>query len=228
MNFDELFFFVPRRFMVDWIPIRVYRNHADKGVGFPRWQPMSIKVSLWNGDSWATNGGRDKIDWSKGPFIASFGNYKIDACVWKGNARFCRADSSTNWWNKERFSSLTSTQRRYFKWVRKYHLIYDYCQDNQRFQNKLPKECSLPKYWPKMRQRQRQRHTTICSLSHTAFFLADWLRLATWWTYFELTSCGEIFYSITFMIYFISFVNLITIYIISFIVKFNLLKSLNP
>ena len=112
MNF---FFFVPRRFMVDWIPIRVYRNHADKGVGFPRWQPMSIKVSLWNGDSWATNGGRDKIDWSKGPFLASFGNYKIDACVWKGNARFCRADSSTNWWNKERFSSLTSTQRRYFK-----------------------------------------------------------------------------------------------------------------
>ena len=47
MNFDELFFFlVPRRFMVYWIPIRVYRNHADKGVRFPRWQPMRLKVSL--------------------------------------------------------------------------------------------------------------------------------------------------------------------------------------
>jgi xyloglucan:xyloglucosyl transferase len=132
--------------MVDWIPIRVYRNHADKGVAFPRWQPMGIKSSLWNGDSWATHGGRKKIDWSKGPFIASFRNYKIDACVWKGNARFCRADSSKNWWNKERFSTLTSIQRRWFKWVRKYHMIYDYCQDNQRFQNNLPKECSLPKY----------------------------------------------------------------------------------
>ncbi|TXG64027.1 hypothetical protein EZV62_011021 [Acer yangbiense] len=102
--------------MVDWIPIRTYRNHADKGVAYPRWQPMGIKISLWNGDSWATRGGKDKIDWSKGPFIASFRNYTIDACVWKGNARFCRGDSSTNWWNKERLSSLTSTQRRWFKW----------------------------------------------------------------------------------------------------------------
>ncbi|XP_008785762.2 probable xyloglucan endotransglucosylase/hydrolase protein 10 [Phoenix dactylifera] len=133
-------------FMVDWVPIRVYRNHADKGAAFPRWQPMSLKVSLWNGDNWATRGGRDKVDWSKGPFIASMRNYKIDACVWKGNPRFCRADSSTNWWNKPRFSSLTWSQRRLFKWVMKYHLIYDYCQDPKRFQNKLPRECSLPKY----------------------------------------------------------------------------------
>lgn len=138
--------------MVDWVPIRVYRNHADKGVGFPRWQPMGVKISIWNGDSWATRGGRDKIDWSKSPFIASFRNYKMDACVWKGNPRFCRADSSTNWWNMARFSTLTSTQRRLFKWVRKYHMIYDYCQDKERFQNNLPKECSLPKYWPKWRK----------------------------------------------------------------------------
>ncbi|KAK6283100.1 hypothetical protein POUND7_016925 [Theobroma cacao] len=132
--------------MVDSIPIRLYRNHADKGVAYPRWQPMSIKVSLWNGDSWATRGGLEKIDWSKGPFIASFKDYKIDACVWQGNPRFCRADSSVNWWNRPRFSTLTRVQKRWFKWVRKYHMVYDYCQDNQRFQNNLPKECSLPKY----------------------------------------------------------------------------------
>ncbi|GAB4853393.1 Probable xyloglucan endotransglucosylase/hydrolase protein 10 [Ancistrocladus abbreviatus] len=133
-------------FMVDWVPIRVYRNHADKGVAFPRRQPMSIKASIWNGDNWATRGGKDKIDWSKGPFIASFRNYKIDACVWTGNPRFCRAASTTNWWNKDSFNTLTWKQRRLFKWVRKYHLIYDYCQDNKRFNNTLPMECSLPKY----------------------------------------------------------------------------------
>ncbi|XP_072991082.1 probable xyloglucan endotransglucosylase/hydrolase protein 10 isoform X2 [Typha latifolia] len=133
-------------FMVDWVPIRLYRNHEDKGVAFPMWQPMSLKVSLWSGNSWATRGGRDKVDWSKGPFIASFRNYRIDACVWKGNPIFCRAESSTNWWNNPRFSSLTWSQRRLFKWVRKYHLIYDYCQDSTRFQGQLPRECSLPKY----------------------------------------------------------------------------------
>lgn len=146
INMANMFLSSPRRFMVDWVPIRVYRNHADKGVAFPRWQPMSIKASLWNGDSWATRGGLDKVDWSKGPFIASFRKYKIDACIWRGNPRFCRVESSTNWWNKERHNTLTWAQRRLFKWVRKYHLTYDYCQDNKRFQDNLPKECSLPKY----------------------------------------------------------------------------------
>ncbi|ESQ51102.1 hypothetical protein EUTSA_v10022791mg [Eutrema salsugineum] len=133
-------------FMVDQIPIRLYRNHTEKGVAYPRLQPMSVKASLWNGESWATRGGRDKVDWSNGPFVASFGDYKIDACVWNGNPELCREESSENWWNKNEFSSLTRVQKRWFKWVRKYHLIYDYCQDYARFHNKLPKECSLPKY----------------------------------------------------------------------------------
>ncbi|XP_010517601.1 PREDICTED: probable xyloglucan endotransglucosylase/hydrolase protein 10 [Camelina sativa] len=133
-------------FMVDQVPIRLYRNHADKGVAYPRLQPMNVQASLWNGESWATRGGHDKIDWSKGPFVASFGDYKIDACVWKGNPRLCNGESDENWWNKNDFSSLTRVQKRWFKWVRKYHLIYDYCQDYGRFNNELPKECNLPKY----------------------------------------------------------------------------------
>lgn len=134
-------------FMVDWVPIRVFRNHAGKGVAFPRWQPMWIKASLWNGDSWATRGGRDKANWSKGPFVAWLRNYKADACVWKGRPRFCWAENSGNWWNQRKFESLTWKQRRLFKWARKYYLIYDYCQDTNRFQqDELPRECSLPKY----------------------------------------------------------------------------------
>ncbi|RRT55655.1 hypothetical protein B296_00031547 [Ensete ventricosum] len=132
--------------MVDWVPVRVYRNHADEGVAFPRWQPMTLKASLWNGDGWATRGGEDKVDWSKGPFVATLGDYKIDARVWKGNPRFCRAGSNSNWWNKPRLRSLTGRQRRLLRWVRKYHLIYDYCQDPERFHGQLPTECSLPKY----------------------------------------------------------------------------------
>ncbi|KAL7206294.1 hypothetical protein ACSBR2_019076 [Camellia fascicularis] len=76
------------------------------------WQPVRLLISLWDGDNWATRGGRDKIDWSKGPFIASFKNYKIDACVWNGDAESCREDNSTtNWWQNERFNTLTGTQR---------------------------------------------------------------------------------------------------------------------
>ncbi|KAL8554795.1 hypothetical protein ACS0TY_002837 [Phlomoides rotata] len=133
-------------FMVDWVPIRTYRNHADKGVAFPLLKPMGLQMSVWDGESWATNGGKDKIDWAQGPFIVSFRNHKMDACIWKRNPRFCRGQSPTNWWNNERSSSLTWPQRRLFRWVRKHHLIYDYCQDYHRFNNTLPKECLLTKY----------------------------------------------------------------------------------
>jgi xyloglucan:xyloglucosyl transferase len=134
------------RFMVDWVPIRVYHNHFDKGVAFPIRQPMSLKASLWNGDDWATRGGLDKVDWTRGPFIATFGEYKIDACVWEGKPRYCRMESNSYWWNQPRFSTISWAQRRLFKWARKYHMVYDYCQDYQRFQGRVPRECSLPKY----------------------------------------------------------------------------------
>ncbi|GMY38813.1 probable xyloglucan endotransglucosylase/hydrolase protein 10 [Fagus crenata] len=131
-------------FMVDGIPIRVHRNNADKGIAFPQWQPMTIQITLWNGESWAIGGGRKKIDWSKAPFIASFRDYKIDAGVWTGNLGSCRATNNSNWWNNKWFSRLTPMHRRLLNWVRKEHMYYDYCQDKRRFGNKLPKECSLP------------------------------------------------------------------------------------
>ncbi|CAA0807426.1 Probable xyloglucan endotransglucosylase/hydrolase protein 10 [Striga hermonthica] len=132
--------------MVDWVPIRTFRNHADRGVPFPSLKPMMLVASIWNGESWATNGGKDKINWAYSPFSASFQNYKIDACKWKGSVSACSTASPTNWWNNGTFSSLTGAQRRLLKWVRVNYLNYDYCQDNKRFNNSLPKECSLPPY----------------------------------------------------------------------------------
>ncbi|KAM7270419.1 hypothetical protein ACFE04_029633 [Oxalis oulophora] len=91
---------------------------------------MSMKAKIYDGASWATRG--KTIDWSKSPFIATFKDYKIDACIWNGNARFCRSDSEVNWWNKDRYDSLTSVQNRWNGWVKKNHMVYNYCQDNKR------------------------------------------------------------------------------------------------
>ncbi|PIN04485.1 Xyloglucan:xyloglucosyl transferase [Handroanthus impetiginosus] len=122
-------------FMVDWAPMRTYRNDEDKGstdwvypiilisigpyhivpntrwvyerrpsVPYPKRQPLSLQMSIWNGEDWTRDGGRDRIDCTKAPF------------------------------------------GRLFRWVRKYFLMYDYCQDNRRFGNNLPKEFFLTKY----------------------------------------------------------------------------------
>ncbi|XP_031126784.1 probable xyloglucan endotransglucosylase/hydrolase protein 10 [Ipomoea triloba] len=130
-------------FFVDDVPIRTYRNHADQGVAYPMEQPTSAQICIWDGSSWAPV----KIDWSKAPFIASFKDYTIDACVWKGDpSDECRADGPSNWWNQDRFSTLTPQQIEQYQWVMKDQITYDYCTDNQRFNGSIPLECSLPKY----------------------------------------------------------------------------------
>lgn len=132
--------------MVDSKPIRVYKNYIDQGVGYPNSRSMEMYSTIWNGSNWATRGGQDKLNMTYAPFVASFKDYMIDACVWNGgDPSFCSAVSESNWWNKDEFKSLTSWQRGQFDWVRKNHLVYDYCQ-NPAKRNKF-KECSLPKMW---------------------------------------------------------------------------------
>ncbi|CAF2071789.1 unnamed protein product, partial [Brassica napus] len=45
-------------FLVDGIPIRVFKNNEKSGVGYPTSQPMKIYSSLWEADDRATQGGR--------------------------------------------------------------------------------------------------------------------------------------------------------------------------
>ncbi|KAK9139375.1 hypothetical protein Scep_009056 [Stephania cephalantha] len=67
-------------FFVDDVPIRVFKNSKDIGVRFPFNQPMKLYSSLWNADDWATRGGKEKTDWSKAPFTASYSSFHIDGC----------------------------------------------------------------------------------------------------------------------------------------------------
>lgn len=92
----------------------------------------------------ATNGGKEKLNMTYAPFK----DYKMDGCVLNtmnggggGDTRVC---SETNWWNKDKFKSLTELQRGQYEWVRKSYLLYDYCQNPSK-RNKF-KECFLPKF----------------------------------------------------------------------------------
>lgn len=65
------------RFYVDAVPVRVFRNNEAVGVHFPNAQAVGIYASLWDGSSWATQGGAVPLDWNAAPFIASF---KVRIC----------------------------------------------------------------------------------------------------------------------------------------------------
>jgi len=117
---------------VDNIPIRVFKNAESAGVPFPKNQPMRIYSSLWNADDWATRGGLVKTDWSKAPFTAYYRNFKATGFSVSSNSL-----SDSAWQSTE----LDAYGRRRLRWVQKYFMIYNYCNDLKRFPQGLPAEC---------------------------------------------------------------------------------------
>ncbi|EAY81204.1 hypothetical protein OsI_36383 [Oryza sativa Indica Group] len=126
-------------FFVDDTPIRVFKNSKDLGVRYPFNQPMKLYSSLWNADDWATRGGREKTDWSRAPFVASYRGFHVDGCEASAEARYC-ATQGARWWDQPEFRDLDADQYRRLAWVRKTHTIYNYCEDRERYPAMSP-EC---------------------------------------------------------------------------------------
>ncbi|KAG0470363.1 hypothetical protein HPP92_017063 [Vanilla planifolia] len=125
-------------FYADDVPIRVFGNKTNIGVGYLS-QPMNIIASLWNGDDWATDGGRTKINWSYAPFKANFQGFNIDGCSTEvSDVSLC--SSSSLWWNNQRYKQLSSAERLAYENVKKKYMTYDYCDDVKRFGTRPP-EC---------------------------------------------------------------------------------------
>lgn len=118
-------------FYVDNIPIRVFKNKTNIGVIYPS-QPMQIEGSLYDGESWATDGGRTKTNWTQAPFRAHFQGFDIDGCP-SQNSSIHHCYSPKYWWNRGKFWNLDSTQWREYEVVRKKYMTYNYCLDKPRY-----------------------------------------------------------------------------------------------
>ncbi|CAL9046869.1 probable xyloglucan endotransglucosylase/hydrolase protein 23 [Musa acuminata AAA Group] len=125
-------------FMVDGTPIRDFKNLESRGIAFPKNQPMRIYSSLWNAEDWATRGGLIKTDWTKAPFVASYRNFNANACI-KASGRSSCTPAKSGWWNQE----LDSASHARMRWAQKNYMIYNYCNDVNRFPQGLPPECSI-------------------------------------------------------------------------------------
>ncbi|KAJ4950679.1 hypothetical protein NE237_027511 [Protea cynaroides] len=133
---------------IDGIPIRVFRNYQRQGIPFPNRQGMRAYSSIWNGEAWATQGGRVKIDWKSAPFKASFRNFRPRACKWNGPVSInqCSSSSPAYWWLSPAYSSLSYSEIGQMMWVQNNYRIYNYCTDYKRFYGTMPGECSLQQY----------------------------------------------------------------------------------
>lgn len=126
-------------FFVDDTPIRVFKNNEAQGILYPKSQPLGIYSTLWEADDWATRGGLEKIDWSKAPFFAYYSDFDIEGCAVPGN-KLC-ASNPKNWWEGLAYRQLSPSETEKYEWVRRNHVIYDYCTDRSRYPVKPP-ECA--------------------------------------------------------------------------------------
>ncbi|KAH7671714.1 Xyloglucan endotransglucosylase/hydrolase protein [Dioscorea alata] len=125
-------------FLVDGLAIRVFKNNEAKGVGYPDDQAMRVYSSLWNAEDWATQGGRVKTDWSKAPFSAYYRDYNANACVASAGTSSCSSGSVSR---MDRELSLQEESK--MKELRKTYMVYNYCDDKNRFGQNMPAECGL-------------------------------------------------------------------------------------
>ncbi|KAH8941300.1 hypothetical protein BDL97_14G030800 [Sphagnum fallax] len=102
-------------FLVDNVPIRVFKNNQNLGVPYLNSQAMAVYTSLWDGSQWATEGGRVKIDWQYAPFIATYEGFNVDGCVVQNNNNLagCAVASSNKW---AQAPALTWHQTNQLKW----------------------------------------------------------------------------------------------------------------
>lgn len=126
---------------MDDVPLRDYKNHEDNGLFFPDRQPMNVYGSIWDGDGWATRGGRDKTDWSQAPFTVHYQNFNPQACVPQKASMVCNLpdEGDYSWLDK----MLDESQQEKMKWVHDNFKLYDYCTDYKRWPNGVPLECQL-------------------------------------------------------------------------------------
>jgi xyloglucan:xyloglucosyl transferase len=66
-------------FYVDDVPVREVRRSAAMGGDFPS-KPMSLYATVWDASTWATSGGRYRVNYRYGPFVASFTDLALLGC----------------------------------------------------------------------------------------------------------------------------------------------------
>ncbi|XP_014491871.1 probable xyloglucan endotransglucosylase/hydrolase protein 8 [Vigna radiata var. radiata] len=129
-------------FFVDRVPVRVFKNNGEANNFFPNEKPMYLFSSIWNADEWATRGGLEKTNWKLAPFVSSYKDFSVDGCQWEDPFPACVSTTTKNWWDQYDAWHLSADQKMDYAWVQRNLVIYDYCNDSQRYPTE-PEECSL-------------------------------------------------------------------------------------
>ncbi|CAO2832695.1 unnamed protein product [Amaranthus hypochondriacus] len=123
-------------FYVDDIPIREIRRRAAMKHDFPS-KPMSLYSTIWDASTWATNGGKYKVDYRYAPYVAQFSDLVLHGCAVDPIEKSRKCDDITSI-----DGQITPLQRIKMANFRNKYLTYSYCYDQSRYKIP-PSECVI-------------------------------------------------------------------------------------
>ena len=132
------------RFYVDEVPIREVVRSAAMGGDYPS-KPMALYATIWDASSWATSGGKYKVDYAYAPFVSEFSDFVLDGCPadllqLSSSAAAC-ADKDAELESND-YSVITPLRRAAMLKFRRKYMYYSYCYDTLRYPITMP-ECVI-------------------------------------------------------------------------------------
>ncbi|KAK3138448.1 hypothetical protein QOZ80_5AG0369070 [Eleusine coracana subsp. coracana] len=141
-------------FYVDDVPVREVRRSPAMGGDFPS-KPMSLYATVWDASNWATSGGKYKVNYRYGPFVASFTDLALAGCrVDQPGIRmtmmppagevesYRRCAAAEERLRAADVAVMTLEKQQAMRRFREQFMVYSYCYDTLRYPVPFP-ECDV-------------------------------------------------------------------------------------
>ncbi|KAL6638649.1 hypothetical protein ACP70R_023760 [Stipagrostis hirtigluma subsp. patula] len=156
-------------FYVDGVPVREVPRSPAMAGDYPS-KPMAVYATIWDGSTWATDNGRYKVNYKRGPFTAEFSDLVLRGCPaaavsLDGDAaarlqlqlgssaaptRDACAEAERELMAAE-YATMTARKRMAMRQWRQRQMLYTVCYDTNRYPVPFP-ECDVnaaerQKFW---------------------------------------------------------------------------------
>ncbi|KAM0936287.1 putative xyloglucan:xyloglucosyl transferase [Dioscorea sansibarensis] len=151
-------------FYIDKVPIREVVKNQSMGGAFPS-KPMSLYATIWDGSTWATAGGRYKVNYKYAPYVAEFANLILQGCVVNPTDHSPACDDSYS--NDFGTMTVSFDERLKMESFRRKYITYSYCYDVVRYSKPLP-ECIVDQHGIEHVQGGRRHRRKYCNKKQSA------------------------------------------------------------
>ncbi|XP_017973152.1 PREDICTED: probable xyloglucan endotransglucosylase/hydrolase protein 30 [Theobroma cacao] len=131
-------------FYIDEVPIREVVRNDEMGGDYPS-KPMSLYATIWDASSWATSGGKYKVNYKYAPFTSEFKELVLEGCPTDPIQEFPNASACSDrhaWLESRDYALITPEQRAAMRRFRQRYMYYSYCYDSLRYPV-TPPECVI-------------------------------------------------------------------------------------